>query len=175
MVNNFEQCLSWLLHHEGGFVNHPKDPGGMTNLGVTRKVLEEFYGHEVSEQQMRDLTPREVKPLYREKYWDRIRGDELPAGVDWFTFDWAVNSGVSRASKALQQIIGVSDDGIIGSGTLRAVREVEPDFIITRMFLKRQDFYESLDSFKTFGKGWSRRNSETSKQAMELLDKFKNA
>lgn len=175
MVSNFDQCFEWLLRHEGGFVNHPKDPGGMTNLGVTRKVLEEFYGHEVSEQQMRDLTPGEVKPLYRENYWDRIRGDELPAGVDWFTFDWAVNSGVSRASKALQQIVGATSDGVIGSGTLRAVRELEPDFIITRMFLKRQDFYESLDSFKTFGNGWSKRNSETSKQSMELLEKWKNA
>ena len=92
MHKNFDKCLSMLLHHEGGFVNHPKDPGGMTNLGVTKKVYEAWVGKEVNEETMRGLTFVDVAPLYKKKYWDRVRGDDLPSGVDWCAFDWAVNS-----------------------------------------------------------------------------------
>jgi len=169
MIDNFEQSLEMLLKHEGGFVNHPKDPGGMTNLGVTKRVLEEFLGQEVSEEDMRGLTPETVAPLYKQNYWDRVKGDDLPSGVDWAVFDWAVNSGTGRAAKALQRIVGAGVDGAIGPGTLRHVAAMEPVDIIEALHAARQEFYESLSTFDTFGKGWTRRNEETLHQALEMV------
>ena len=112
MKQNFDAALAAVLHHEGGFVNHPKDPGGMTNLGCTKKVWEEHCGHEVDEKAMRALTPADVAPLYKAKYWDKVRGDELPSGVDYAVFDAAINSGPGRAAKWLQACVGVEQDGV---------------------------------------------------------------
>ena len=121
MRDNFEQCMGWLLEHEGGYVNHPSDPGGETNLGVTRAVYEQYAGRQVMDGEMEGLTHDDVYPIYRENYWNRVRGDDLPSGVDWSVFDWGVNSGTSRAAKALQRIAGVEQDGGIGPMTLQAV------------------------------------------------------
>ena len=121
MKLNFEDCLARVLASEGGFVNHPSDPGGMTNLGCTKAVWEEFVGHQVSEADMRALTPDMVAPLYQRKYWDKVAGDQLPSGLDYAVFDAAINSGPGRAAKWLQQAVGVKADGSIGPATLAAV------------------------------------------------------
>ena len=113
MKENFNKCLTMLLHHEGGFVNHPKDPGGMTNLGVTKAVYDKWVGANSSEQEMRDLTPEDVAPIYKKNYWDRVKGDDLPSGVDWACFDWAVNSGSGRPAKALQRCVGATPDSVL--------------------------------------------------------------
>jgi lysozyme family protein len=169
MRENFRHCLELLLEHEGGFVNHPRDPGGATNLGVTKRVYEEFVGRDVDIQEMRELTPDDVGPIYQAMYWDRIKGDELPSGVDWCVFDWAVNSGPGRAAKALQTFIGVTADGAIGPQTLQTLAAFDPAEVIDAMHAARQSFYESLDTFDTFGKGWTRRNNETLEQAKGML------
>ena len=96
MNGNFEQCLALVLHSEGGFVNNPQDPGGMTNLGVTKVTYEGYVNRHVDEAEMRSLTPDLVAPLYKKMYWDRIKGDDLPVGVDYCLFDLAVNSGVGK-------------------------------------------------------------------------------
>ena len=170
MRDNFEQCMGWLLEHEGGYVNHPSDPGGETNLGVTRAVYEQYAGRQVMDGEMEGLTHDDVYPIYKENYWNRVRGDDLPSGVDFCTFDWAVNSGVSRAAKALQRIVGVEQDGGIGPMTLQAVLEVEPAEIVEQMHHMRDGFYRSLSTFDTFGRGWIRRNDETKEQALNLLN-----
>ena len=121
--SNFGRCLDMLLKHEGGFVNHPKDPGGMTNLGVTRATYEQFLGRAVTEDEMRALTPEDVAPVYKKDYWDKVKGDDLPSGVDWCVFDWAVNSGPARAAKALQLVVGATVDGAIGPKTLAQVEK----------------------------------------------------
>jgi lysozyme family protein len=169
MKDNFEHCLKMLLHHEGGFVNHPKDPGGMTNLGVTKKVYDAWIGRESTEAEMRALTPADVGPIYKKNYWDKVRGDDLPAGVDWAAFDWAVNSGAGRPAKAIQRIVGAAQDGAIGPKTLQAVMDIEPEKIVEGVYDIRQKFYESLKTFKTFGRGWTRRNQETLDQAKKLM------
>ena len=169
MRQNFEQCMGWLLEHEGGYVNHPSDPGGETNLGVTRAVYEQYAGRQVMDGEMEGLTHDDVYPIYKENYWNRVRGDDLPSGADFCTFDWAVNSGVSRAAKALQRIVSVEQDGGIGPMTLQAVLEVEPADIIDQMHYMREGFYRSLSTFDTFGRGWLRRNDETKEQALNLL------
>ena len=168
MRSNFEECMARLLHHEGGYVDHPDDPGGETNLGVTRAVYEQYAGRQVMDGEMEGLTHDDVYPIYRENYWDRVRGDDLPSGVDWAVFDWGVNSGTSRAAKALQRIIGVEQDGGIGPMTLQAVASIEPVDIVDQMHYMREGFYRSLSTFDTFGRGWLRRNDETKEQALEL-------
>lgn len=162
--------MGWLLEHEGGYVNHPSDPGGETNLGVTRAVYEQYAGRQVMDGEMEGLTHDDVYPIYRENYWNRVRGDDLPSGVDWSVFDWGVNSGTSRAAKALQRIAGVEQDGGIGPMTLQAVLEVEPAEIVEQMHHMRDGFYRSLSTFDTFGRGWTRRNDETKEQALNLLN-----
>ena len=165
---NFSKCLDMLLHHEGGFVNHPKDPGGMTNLGVTKAVYEKYIKRNATEAEMRALTKIDVSPIYRSNYWDRGHCDDLPSGVDWSVFDWGVNSGMGRAAKALQLIVGSTVDGGIGPNTLRDVAKHKPHDIIVEMHQARQKFYEGLSTFSTFGKGWSRRNNETLEAALEM-------
>tara|TARA_R110002051_G_C8521381_1_gene468018 strand:+ start:114 stop:623 length:510 start_codon:yes stop_codon:yes gene_type:complete len=169
MKENFNKCLTMLLHHEGGFVNHPKDPGGMTNLGVTKAVYDKWIGREATEQDMRDLTPEDVAPIYKKNYWDRVKGDDLPSGVDWACFDWAVNSGSGRPAKALQRCVGATPDGAIGPMTLRAVADNEPKRLVEGVYTQRQKFYEDLKTFETFGRGWTRRNKETLDSALEMI------
>lgn len=169
MQDNFEQCLALVLKHEGGFVNHPKDPGGMTNLGVTKKVWEEWVGHPVDEAAMRALGPSDVAPLYKKNYWDKIKGDQLPIGVDYACFDLAVNSGVGRAAKTLQQAVGVSADGVIGPATLDAVEAANPRDLATEICDIRLKFLQSLPIFATFGKGWTRRVSEVEETAFKMV------
>jgi|TARA_R110000764_G_scaffold42534_1_gene95865 lysozyme family protein len=169
MKENFDKCLEMLLSHEGGFVNHPEDPGGITNLGVTKKVYDEWTGRESTEQEMRDLTPEDVAPIYKKNYWDRIKGDSLPSGLDWCAFDWCVNSGKSRPSKAIQRAVGATQDGAIGSQTIGLIMEKDTEEIINYVYGVRQDFYKSLKTFETFGRGWTRRNKETLHQALEMI------
>lgn len=170
MKNNFDKCLHMLLEHEGGYVNNVHDKGGMTNLGVTKRVYDKWIGRESTEQEMRDLIPDDVAPIYKKNYWNRVKGDSLPSGLDWACFDWAVNSGSGRPAKAVQRAVGATQDGAIGNQTLGLIAEKEPKFIIDYVYTVRQAFYESLDDYKHFGRGWSRRNTETLHQAMKMAE-----
>ena len=153
----FEEALEHVLKHEGGFVNHPKDPGGMTNLGVTKKVWDEWIGRESSEDEMRNLKPEDVANLYKKLYWDRVKGDDLPSGVNYCVFDAAVNSGTGRAAKWLQEAVGAVADGAIGAKTLAKVAAHDADSLVNAYCDVRLNFLKSLKTFDTFGKGWSRR------------------
>ena len=160
-----------MLAHEGGYVHHEKDPGGMTNLGVTKRVWEEWVGHFVSEKEMRKLTPLMVAPLYKRKYWDACRADELLSGVDYCVFDVAVNSGPGRAIKFLQSCVGATPDGGFGSITLALVKKAEEDPVrlVELYCAKRLEFLQSLKTFEVFGKGWSRRVAEVKEEALKML------
>lgn len=170
MQNNFETCLKEVLKHEGGYGDHPADPGGATNLGVTKKVWEEWVGHEVTKEVIRDLTIDQVTPLYRKRFWNVCRCDDLPAGVDYVVFDLAVNSGTGRAAKFLQSAVGATPDGVIGPNTLIIVRrtELSPKELINIICDRRELFWKSLPTFPTFGKGWLRRGAEVRKKALEM-------
>ena len=87
MKGNFDRCLEMVLKHEGGFVNHPKDPGGATNMGVTLATYEQWVGRSVTIEEMKSLAFQDVAPIYKKDYWDKVRGDDLPSGVDWSVFD----------------------------------------------------------------------------------------
>lgn len=168
MQSNYEHCLELILHHEGGYVNHPKDPGGETNLGVTKRVYEEWGGTK----DMKDLTVEDVAPIYEKNYWGRVKGDDLPSGLDLCVFDFAVNAGPGRAAKYLQRMIGTTVDGGIGPNTLRAVHNyIEEEGLeaaIDTYQKNRQSYYEKLSTFETFGRGWTRRVVETTASAQKL-------
>lgn len=157
MKENFRKALEHTLAEEGGFVNHPRDPGGMTNLGVTKAVWEEWVGHPVDEKAMRALTVADVEPLYKRRYWDRVRGDDLPDGVDLIVFDTAVNSGPGRAIKFLQGCVGVDVDGALGPKTLAAVRAADSQKLVEDYAKRRLSFLADLPTWDVFGKGWSGR------------------
>lgn len=168
MKENWEMCFEMVLKHEGGFVNHPKDPGGMTNLGVTKKNWEAFLDQDVSESEMRALTPDMVKPFYKKNYWDKIRGDELPAGVDYAAYDLAVNSGTGRAAKYLQEIAGVPADGVIGPRSVEAIKKCDAESAVEAICTMRLDFLKGLGTFETFGKGWTIRVNDVMAKATEM-------
>jgi len=170
MRENFDKSLQLLLKHEGGFVNHERDPGGMTNLGVTKKVYEEWLGYEVNKQDMMKLTPEDVAPIYLNNYWIKANCDELPSGLDYVVFDWAVNSGVSRSSKGVQKCCGANPDGVIGPKTLELVAGQDTKYMIEKFKEVRQSFYEGLNHFDAFGRGWTRRNDEATEVALKMVE-----
>jgi lysozyme family protein len=165
---NWEKCFQMVLKHEGGFVNHPKDPGGMTNLGVTKRAWEQYVGRDVDEAEMRGLTPDKIKPFYKTMYWDKIKGDQLPSGVDYAAYDLAVNSGVGRAAKYLQEVAGVPADGIIGPKSLEAIKACPADEMVDAMCDMRLQFLKNLSTWDTFGKGWKIRVEEVEAKASEM-------
>jgi lysozyme family protein len=169
MKENFDLALKMILKSEGGFVNHPRDPGGMTNLGVTKKVWEEWVKHPVDEKAMRALTPELVSPMYKKKYWDAVKGDELPDGLDYLMFDFAINAGPGRAIKTMQKAIGTTPDGAIGPKTMQSLKEMNPAQLIEKFSVEKESFYRSLPTFQTFGKGWLRRVAEAKDHAETML------
>ena len=169
MKHNWEKSLEVILHHEGGYVNHPKDPGGETNMGVTKRVYDDFGGTK----DMKELTKEDVEPIYKKNYWDRVKGDDLPEGLDLMIFDFAVNAGTGRAAKFIQRLVNTTVDGGIGPNTLGKIKEYVVTYgieeTITSYALMRQNYYESLSTFDTFGKGWTRRVSEVTEKAKEWI------
>lgn len=163
----FERSLHEVLKHEGGYVDHPRDPGGATNLGVTLGTakahdLDIDGDGDVDKIDVRKLKPRDVRPVYRHSYWLPVGCDVLPAGVDLMVFDLAVNSGVRRAAVMLQECVGAKADGKVGPMTLGAVRRLPPAEVVLRLRNRRERFYRGLREFPTFGRGWLRRLSEVS-------------
>lgn len=167
---SFEKALAHVLKSEGGFVNHPNDPGGMTNLGCTKAVWEEWCGHPVTEKTMRSLTPADVAPLYKRKYWDKVKADSLPEGVDYCVFDAAINSGPGRAIKLLQGVVGVDQDGDIGPKTLGAVKAFNPKELIQDYSKRRLSFMMDLPAWQHFSKGWTNRVNDVEKLALQMLE-----
>ena len=158
MKANYAIIQPWVLAYEGGYVNHPKDPGGATMQGVTQRTYDAFR-RRVGRipRPVRQLEAVERDTIYREQYWDVVRGDDLPSGVDAAVYDFAVNSGPARAARYLQRIAGVTQDGVIGLQTLDAVARLDPVVVVERLCDDRMAFLRGLRTWSTFGKGWSRR------------------
>jgi len=172
---NFDSCLKEVLLHEGGYSNHKSDPGGRTNLGVTQRTYEAWVGYPVSEKIMRGLTVDHVRALYKVKYWDKVRGDDLPLGLDLCVFDFGVNAGPARAIRYLQNMVGAKDDGVIGPRTLslaeQMVKALGADHCVMRYQDARRDYYRLLKTFPTFGRGWLRRVKEVEHTAIAMIPK----
>ena len=169
MISTWDNAFNLMLKSEGGFVNHPSDPGGMTNLGVTKATWENWVGRASDEAEMRSLTPEKVEPLYKKKYWDAVRADDLPVGLDYLVFDFGVNAGPGRAIKVMQSAVGVTPDGGFGPMTLAAVQAIDPVELIEKFSQAKEDFYRSLGTFATFGKGWLNRVADVKVKANSML------
>lgn len=168
MIGGFDKCFGQVLQNEGGYVNDPRDPGGRTNLGVTQRAWEAYVGAPVTETFMRRLTPEQVRPFYKTQYWDKLRCDQLPAGVDYAVFDLGVNSGVNKAAKTLQSIVGTFADGKIGPLTLAAASAADPAHVINALCDMRLDFLRGLSTFPVYGKGWTRRVTDVRTTAITM-------
>jgi lysozyme family protein len=163
---SFLTSVRHILDLEKGFVNHPADPGGATNFGITIAVLAEWRGHPVTVEDVRNLKRDEAIQIYKAFYWDRARCDSMPPSTALLVFDGAVNHGVSRSAKILQEALGVPADGRIGPRTLAAATAMEPKALLTEVAARRMHFYATLPGFLTFGLGWSRRLMSTFSVAM---------
>jgi lysozyme family protein len=157
-AQNYSAALKRVLAHEGGFSDHPKDPGGATMRGVTQRVYDAFRSRGGrSRQSVAKIEEVELQAIYREQYADKVRFNDLPTGVDYVVFDAAVNSGVSQAVKWLQRAVGVKDDGIMGAVTLNALRQREPSVVINDVCSRRLAMVKQLPTWGTFGRGWTSR------------------
>lgn len=168
MDRNFERALSAVLKHEGGFVDHPKDPGGATNKGVTLANFRAFVKPSGTVDDLKKITTAQAGTVYRRHYWDKVMASDLPDGVDYAVFDFAVNSGPSRATKFLQAIVGVPQDGVIGPKTIAAAKAVPAATLIDKYCDKRLSFLKRLSTFATFGKGWTSRVKGVRELAKQL-------
>lgn len=150
---NFEQAFERLLGHEGGFVDHPEDPGGATRWGITQRIARK-HGYTGN---MRNFPVEEARRIARAEYWDKVRADDVPDALRFDLFDGAYNSGPPQAIKWLQRAAGADDDGIIGPKTLTAVRAANPHLLAKRYNGHRLQFMTDLKTWPTFGRGWARR------------------
>ncbi len=168
---NFDTSLAVVLKHEGGFVNHPADPGGATKYGITRRTLKRWRGQRVSVADVRRLRRREAAAIYRAWYWRPIFGDDLPAGVDLAVFDFAVNSGWKRAVKALQRTVGARQDGFVGPKTLTAIRRAGAGRVVRLLCARRLSWLHRLRRWRIFGRGWRRRVRDVEVAALSMASR----
>lgn len=159
MKQNRQQVIAWIGMSEGGYVNHPKDPGGATNMGITQRVFDAWRtSRDQRRQDVRHITKAEADQIVAEQYLDPVRFDDLPSGLDYAVADFSVNSGPVRAAKELQRLLGVDQDGALGNISLAAIR-AHPDIeaLIVDYCHARMRFLRGLSIWSTFGKGWSAR------------------
>jgi lysozyme family protein len=168
---SYDAALARLLAHEGGYTNHPDDPGGPTNFGITIADYRKYVKRDANAADVRAMKLDEAKAIYRAKYWDAVRGDDLPPGVDYAVFDYGVNSGVGRAAKVLQRILDVAADGRIGPVTLAAARERNASALVTALCDERLAFLRGLRTWPVFGKGWGHRVAEVKAAALAMARK----
>lgn len=181
MDRNFKECLKEVLKHEGGWSDLKSDPGGATMKGVTLTNFRKFVNPKASKDDLKKITNAQLETVYRRFYWDAVNGASLPDGVDMAVFDYAVNSGPSRASKAVQKVVGVSQDGAIGPATVAAILKKDEASVVEDVCDERLAFMKrakgSAGSLKgkllwpTFGKGWQRRVDSVRKFSLELAER----
>ena len=169
MRSNFDTALKNVLESEGGWSDIPYDPGGATMKGITLSVYQTWKRNpHITKEQLRVIPDEDVYNLYKELYWDKIHGDDLPSGIDYIVFDSSVNMGVGRAIKLIQEAAGVASDGVLGSQSLAAIKAADPKQLIEKFSQLKEEFYKSLKTFPVFGKGWLNRVAEV-KERSELL------
>ena len=172
---DFESILEATLDLEGGYVNHPKDNGGATNFGVTQSTYDRYRDDlGMQRRPVKIIDFAEVTEIYRDYYWNRVSGPDLPRGLDLMVFDYAVNSGVYRASVSLQEVLnlfgaGLTEDGMIGPNTLSKINLYDIRDIIDSYYFQRKYFFKSLPDFEHFGRGWMNRLDHVHEQALESV------
>ena len=170
MKENYQSSLNHVLQSEGLWSDNPADPGGATMKGITLSTYRSWKGNpHISKEDLRNISDQEVADIYKQNYWDKIKGDDLPSGVDYAVFDASVNMGVGRASKLIQTAVGVPADGVIGNQTLQAIKNANPIELINKFSAEKDAFYKSLPTFGTFGKGWLNRVAKVQTEALSMV------
>src|ERR1700742_4529180 len=161
MNSSYEDALARLLAHEGGYTNHPADPGGATNFGITLADFRKYVKPGATAADVRAMKVADAKVIYRAKYWEAQRGDELPPGVDYVVFDYGVNSGIGRSGKVLRRLLKLADaTSVVDAAVIAAARAADPKALVTEICDERLRFLQSLKTWGVFGKGWGRRVAE---------------
>lgn len=160
MKQNLNKFLEDTLNFEGGYVNDPHDPGGETKYGICKRDYPKL--------DIKNLTVAQAKTIYKEKYWDSIKGDDLPSGIDLFVADGAINSGVSQSAKWLQRALGVKDDGIIGPATVEAATKANKKEVILSMGDQRINMLRGLKTWDRYKAGWTNRVSNLIKTTITM-------
>lgn len=168
-AGNFDRSLAHVLRHEGGYVNHPADPGGPTKYGITLAVYRDTGRPNATAADLRAITHAEAGAIYRARYWDALACDALPAGLDYALFDYGVNSGVARAARVLRHLCGTAGQGArIDAATLAALRRRDAAALVASLCDERLAFLRRLKTWRVFGRGWSRRVAEVRAAALAM-------
>jgi lysozyme family protein len=170
-ASSYGAALAHVLAHEGSYSNHPDDPGGPTKYGITLADYRRYVKADANAADIRAMPLADARAIYRARYWAVLRCDDLPAGLDYAVFDYGVNSGVSRAARVLQRIVGVDDDAAIGPVTLAAVARRDAPPLIAALCDERLTFLKSLKTWRVFGRGWGRRVAEVRAAALTMARK----
>lgn len=166
---NFQVSIPLVLKHEGGYVNHPMDDGGPTYKGITLTTYRRYINPRGKATDLKKMPQAQIIDIYKQHYWDKVRADMLPPGVDHAVFDFAVNSGPVKATRFLQDVVGAEVDGKLGPATLRAVRAMMPARLITALCDQRMRYLEEHEDAPTFLKGWRRRVNRVRKEALGMV------
>ncbi len=173
MEDNFATCLAFTLRAEGGYTDNPDDPGGATNMGITLATYRSWSDDPAAGvPQIEDMTTRVASAIYRALYWNPLRADALPAGVDLSVFDFGVNAGIWRSARLLQRALGFTGDeldGCIGPETLAATDKADARALVEELFARQEHYYRSLEEFPIFGRGWLNRTQARREAALAML------
>jgi lysozyme family protein len=177
MNENFEQSFNLVIKSEGGFTNDQRDTGnhlpdgrqGSTMLGCTQANWEAYVGHQVTQDDMKKLTKEDVKPLYKKNYWDAVHGDDLPTGLDYAAFDFAINAGPAASRKMIQRALGVEADGAFGPITMAMIQKADAKDLMHKFSEAKTNFYKSLSNFNVYGTGWLRRVADVQTVADKMI------
>lgn len=157
-TSSYDAALARVLAHEGGYTNHPSDPGGPTNFGITIHDYRKYVKPGATAADVKAMKIAEAKAIYRAKYWDAQRCDELPAGADYAIFDYGVNSGIGRSGKVLRRVLKLADNtSVVTDAVIEAARAAGGRTLVSAICDERLRFLQSLKTWGVFGKGWGRR------------------
>lgn len=171
-ASTYDEALRRLLAHEGGYTNHPSDPGGPTNYGITIADYRKYVKPNATAADVRVMKLDEAKSIYRAKYWAAQRCDELPPGVDDSIFDYGVNSGIGRSGKVLRRVVGLPDNtSVVTDEVLKAVAKRDAKAIVVAINDERLRFLKGLKTWPVFGAGWSRRVAEVKAFSLSLAER----
>ena len=166
---SYDEALRRVLVHEGGYSNHPSDPGGPTNFGITIADYRRYVKPDATAADVRAMSVDEAKAIYRKRYWDVQRCDELPAGVDYSVFDYGVNSGIGRSGKVLRRVVGLPDDtSVVTDQVLAYARVRDPKVLVAAICDERLAFLKSLRTWPVFGRGWGTRVAEVKAASLAM-------
>lgn len=166
-ASTYPEAIRRVLLSEGGYVNNAKDPGGPTNYGITLAVYRDNGHAGATAADVKAMPLDEARRIYKLRYANPIGFDQLPAGLDYALFDYAVNSGVGRANKVIRRVCGLADNADLGT-LMTAVAKRKATDLIAAVNAERLKFLQGLKTWPTFGKGWGARVQSVNAAALKM-------